>query len=249
MRRALEKNVRELTVALGGSCTVDGGAGALGALGVTFRDGSGEAIETPIRGGDLQRITGVEIPESLVRAFAQIRLRIAVDVNNPLLGEQGAARTYGPQKGASEAAVARLEAGLANFARLLEQDPMVPGTGAAGGAPIGLKGVLGGVIEGGLDLVLDACDFDERCRRADLVLSGEGALDGQSRMGKAAVGVALRAQHHGVPAIAVVGSRREDFGEPAPFAGIIALDEHVPEQEAMAFPAASIMHAMETVLG
>ena len=241
--------VRELIIALGGSCTVDGGIGALGALGVGCTKDDGEAVPTPIPGGALEGIAQIDVPERLTQDWAKIHLRLAVDVQSPLLGDHGAARVYGPQKGATPQAIVRLDAGLANVARLLKQDPMRPGTGAAGGVPVGLMGVLGGELESGLRLVLDACDFDERCRRSDLVLTGEGALDSQSRMGKAAVGVALRAQDLGVPTVAVVGSRNDDFGTLAPFSRVVSLSEHVAEATAKGDPVGSIIQSMESALG
>lgn len=249
MGEAAANNVRELIVAVGGSATVDGGVGALGALGVIFRDNEGEAIPTPISGGQLGAICSIEVPDSVRRVWDQIKLRIAADVENPLLGAFGAAREFGPQKGATPEAVERLEKGMANFARVAGKDPEASGSGAAGGVPFGLTAVLGGSIERGIDMVLDAIDFDARCRKADLVLTGEGALDAQSRMGKAAVAVAQRAQTLDVPVIAVVGHREDDFGNDLPFHRIVALTDHFGEEVAKNDPSKAILTSMEAALG
>lgn len=245
MMEAISNNVRELILAVGGSATVDGGVGALGALGVLFRDAHGEQIPPPISASDLHAIESIDVPDSVRNQWNSIRLKIAADVMNPLLGETGAAHIYGPQKGATPEAVERLEKGLANWARLLGTDPSEMGTGAAGGVPFGLAAVLGATIERGVELVLEAVDFDERCRKADLVLTGEGALDAKSRMGKAAVAVAECAEKYDVPVIAVVGSRNEDFGSDSPFQQIVALEDHVPRDVAMRDPSMAIQKSLQ----
>ena len=249
MAEAARHNVQELVLCVGGSCTVDGGVGALAALGVVFRDSMGRALPMPVSGGALRRIAAFEVPEELARQWKEIRLRIAVDVRNPLLGASGAAHVFAPQKGADPQAVQRLEQGLANWARLLGNDPAQPGSGASGGVPYGLAAVLGGSIESGIEMILEANRFDQRCGNAELVLTGEGSLDAQSRMGKVPVEVAARARQLHVPVFAVVGRRGKDFGEEMPFHKIISLTEHLGEEEAMENPAAAIEASMEAALG
>lgn len=244
MMEAIGKNVRELILATGGSSTVDGGVGALGAIGVLFRDQHGARVEQPISASALQSIVSMEVPDSVRNQWKSIRLRIAADVMNPLLGENGAARIYGPQKGATPEAVERLDHGLTMWARLLGGNPSEVGAGSAGGVPFGMAAILGGSIERGVEVVLDAVNFDERCRNADLVLTGEGSLDATSRMGKVAVAVAECAGKYDVPVIAVVGSRCENFGSDAPFQQVVSLVDHFSKEEAMHKPSMAIQKSM-----
>lgn len=210
---AIAHGCREVIIGVGGSATVDGGAAIAQALGARFIDERGKLIRRPITGGMLTTIVPVDPPTIAAN------LRVACDVTNPLLGPDGAAATYGPQKGATADQVPRLEAGLGNLAARIagslrnsgrpseaRLDPSIPGAGAAGGAAFGLMALCGATLERGIDLVLDAIRFDDRCRNASLVLTGEGRLDSQSLRGKACIGVAQRAAKFGVPAIAIVGS-------------------------------------------
>ncbi len=207
IRAAIEEGPREIILCIGGSATVDGSCGIAQALGARFFDGEDDEITEPITGGMLGRIARIQI-DGIVRDLPPIR--VACDVNNPLLGEQGAARTYAPQKGATPQQVEQLEHNLSHLALLLpDADPNRPGSGAAGGAGFGVMAMLGASLQSGADLVLDTVGFDARCRRCDLVLTGEGRLDGQSLRGKACMAVARRAGILGVPTIAITGQ----FGE------------------------------------
>ncbi|MCH2161996.1 MAG: glycerate kinase [Phycisphaerales bacterium] len=246
---AASEGVTEVVVGLGGSATVDGGLGALAAMGVVFTDARGKTLQSPLAGRHLGLVAGFEVPPEVRNCWDRIRMRLAVDVPHaPLLGTSGAARVFGPQKGADSAAVARLEEGMASWAEVVGGDPSMNGAGAAGGTAFGLASVLGATIEPGADVVLDAVDFDARCRQADIVLTGEGALDAQSRLGKAPVRVAERAAALGVSVRAVVGRRLDDFGVDAPFDRIGVLEEAVGLETAMAEPAASIAQATRLVL-
>ena len=136
------------------------------------------------------------------------------DIDNPLCGPQGAAAVFGPQKGADEAMVERLDQGLRHLAKIVKRDLGreildLPGAGAAGGMGGGCQGLLGGRLQMGIETVLDLVDFDRALQGADLVLTGEGKLDRQSLRGKVVIGVARRAKPAGVPVVAVVG----DIGE------------------------------------
>jgi glycerate 2-kinase len=202
---AIEAGCGEIIVCIGGSATVDGGAGMLAALGWRFFDESDRVIPPPLTGGHLGRIARIE-PSS--RAWP--RLRAACDVINPLCGSNGAARVFGPQKGATHDQVGLLDAGLTNLARVMGGDPELPGAGAAGGVGFALVNGLGATLERGIDLVLESVGFVGRCRRSQLVITGEGRLDEQSRQGKACITIARRAAALGVPCIALVGEAKPD---------------------------------------
>ncbi|NNM27530.1 MAG: glycerate kinase, partial [Phycisphaerales bacterium] len=189
---------RTIIVGLGGSATCDGGVGMTQALGGRFEVDDGRTLTTPITGGALERLTRVELPT------LASRVRVACDVTNPLLGPDGAAAVYGPQKGATPAQVIQLERGLAHLATLLGGDRDQPGAGAAGGVGFMLA-TLGATLERGIDLVLDLVEFPARVAAADLVITGEGRLDATSLNGKACVGVAHAAANAGVPTIAIAG--------------------------------------------
>lgn len=197
---AAEAGCRTIIIGIGGSATCDGAAGLAQALGARFHDDSGRLIEEPLSGGRLMEIVRFEPPENLPA------IRIACDVNNPLLGPDGAAAVYGPQKGATPRQVEQLDQALAHLASIVGGEPQTPRFGASGGAGFGLAMMCGATLEAGIELILEAVGFQERCRAADLVLTGEGRLDGQSMHGKACMGVATVAGKLGVPSIAIVGS-------------------------------------------
>lgn len=206
IRHAAARGCHEVIVCLGGSATVDGGAGIAQALGAVFYDENDVPIDKPMTGGLLMKAKRVTAPnrEKL------LRIRIACDVTNPLRGPNGAAAVYGPQKGATPKQVELLEVGLRHLASILRADPDTPGFGAAGGAAVGLVMLCNAQLERGINLVLETLGFDERCRNADLVLTGEGSLDAQSLHGKATIGVAKAAARLDVPTIALVGRAGED---------------------------------------
>lgn len=202
LRAALDAGVESIVLGIGGSATTDGGAGLLTGLGAaTTRD----PAAADLRGLD-PRLGAVE-------------LQIACDVSNPLLGPTGAAAVYGPQKGASPADVADLDARLARYADALDvasgrDERLTPGAGAAGGVGYALLAIQGRfrsfALRPGIDLVMDATDFNARLARSDLVITGEGRIDAQTGFGKTALGVARRAQAAGVPCIAVGGGVEVD---------------------------------------
>lgn len=205
---ALDLGVSHLIVGIGGSATNDGGIGMATALGVRFLDGSGSPVE-PV-GGALATIQRID-PGGLDPRLAGVRIEAICDVDNPLLGERGAAFVYGPQKGATPAQVRELDAGLAHLAAVIERDlgldvRELPGAGAAGGLGAGLKAFLNAELRRGVDLVLDLVGLEEHLRGADLVLTAEGQIDSQTAFGKAPAGVAERARRFGVPCLAIAGS-------------------------------------------
>jgi glycerate kinase len=204
IRRTIDDGCAEVIVCIGGSATVDGGAGIAQALGAKFFDAAGHLIHEPICGGMLKRIARVEPPPPVPR------IRVACDVTNPLYGSNGAALWYGPQKGATPEQARELDDALAHFASIIGGEPDAPGAGAAGGAGFGLATLCNATLERGINLVLRAVEFDRRCTGASLVLTGEGRLDRQSLHGKACMGVAVAAAEYGVPTVAIVGSSGED---------------------------------------
>lgn len=213
IRAALDLNVERIIVAVGGSATNDGGAGMAQALGVDLYDDAG--LPLPAGGAALYRLARVDVSR-LDERLATTKFIVAADVDNPLTGPRGASRVFGPQKGAGPHAVARLDDALSHYARRVEATlrpgsgeagawSELPGAGAAGGLAFGLVAFCGAVIRSGADVVLDAVGLDEQLQRADVVITGEGRLDGQSMYGKTPVAVARRARRLGIPVIAVAG--------------------------------------------
>lgn len=204
---ALQIGCREILLGLGGSATNDGGTGCASALGVRFLDKAGRSF-VPV-GDTLGNIAHIDL---LGRApvLADARLRVLCDVRNPLCGRNGAAAVFAPQKGADAAEVARLDAGLAHLAAVTEAElgvrvSTLPGAGAAGGMGAGAVAFLGGQLCSGIQVLLDLVGFDKMLAGADLVITGEGCIDGQSAQGKVISGVARRAQAAGVPVLAFGG--------------------------------------------
>jgi glycerate kinase len=214
LRAVLDAGVRHVMIGVGGSATTDGGAGLLGALGARFGSGSGASGLAGWLPGPIRNVTYVDL-SGLDPRLAQIELRVACDVTNPLLGEQGAAAIYGPQKGAWPEDVAALEAWLTRYADLLETASGVrardrTGAGAAGGTGFALMCLTPRLrsfdLIPGVELVMQETGFDEHLAHADLVVTGEGQVDAQTAFGKTALGVARRAAAAGIPCLAVGGS-------------------------------------------
>lgn len=215
IRAALDLGVRRIIVGIGGSASNDGGTGVAAALGLRFLDESGHPVH-PV-GKHLRSIRRVDMSGRDPRLDA-VRIEVMCDVDNPLLGEHGAARVYGPQKGASPEQVEVLEAGLENLARVIETRTGtdvrdMPGAGAAGGLGAGLVALLGARLRRGIDVVLDLVGLDDRLVGADLVLTAEGQIDFQTAHGKAPAGVAERAKRRGIPCFAVAGGIGERISE------------------------------------
>ncbi|WP_067830775.1 glycerate kinase [Nocardia inohanensis] len=234
---ALDRGVRDIVLGLGGSASTDGGAGLLQALGLRILDA--ENRELPHGGGELGRAVRVD-RSHLHPALASTRFTLASDVDNPLLGTDGAAAVYGPQKGATPEQVRELDAALADWAQLIGPEwAEKPGAGAAGGTGFGAMAVLGATARSGIEVVLDLVDFPAQLTGADLVVTGEGSLDAQSLNGKAPTGVAEAARRAGVPVVAVAGRIQLTPGQvrAAGFDAAYALSELEPD------PARSIANA------
>jgi glycerate kinase len=208
IRAALDMGARRILVGLGGSATTDGGLGLAVALGVRALDAAGR--ELPGRGADTGRVARLDLSGRDPR-LAATAIRVACDVvDAPYHGPGGAARVFGPQKGAGPEAVERLDAGLANLAAAIREATGVdvqgvPGAGAAGGAAGGLVALLGATLEPGAPLVLEAVRLEERLEGAALCVTGEGRLDATSLEGKAPVAVAAACARRRVPCVALCG--------------------------------------------
>ena len=217
IREALDKGFTRIIVGLGGSATNDAGAGMAGALGVKFLDAQGRAL--PRGGAALARLSHIDA-SNLNPKLKDVTIIGATDVTNPLCGPAGASAVYGPQKGASPEIVAELDAALANFARVAQQDLGMdflneehPGAGAAGGLGAGLMAFTGARLQSGIDMVCEVLNFDEHVQDADLVITGEGRADVSSIYDKAPVGVARKASPYQVPTIILAGSLGEGYEE------------------------------------
>ena len=205
---ALDRGVDSIIIGIGGSATNDGGAGMAEALGVRFLDVAGTPLE---RGGAaLLGLASIDV-RGLDRRLKRVNIDVACDVNNPLVGPNGASAVFGPQKGGTPADVELLNRALDRYREVLAGPlgidvQMIPGSGAAGGLGAGLAAFCNARLKRGIDIVLDATGFDEQLRNADLVITGEGKIDMQTRYGKTIAGVMERARRYGKPVIAVVGS-------------------------------------------
>ncbi len=207
IRHAVAHGATRLILGLGGSATNDGGCGAAAALGTRFFNAAGEAF-CPV-GATLPEIARIDAAETRA-LLGDIQVEVMCDIDNPLCGPRGAAAVFGPQKGADDAMVQQLDRGLSHLARVLEQDlgasvTRLPGAGAAGGFGAGAAAFLGAALRPGIEVVLDLLQFSALLEGCDLVITGEGRIDGQSLGGKVPVGVARRAKEAGVPVAAIVG--------------------------------------------
>ena len=208
LRSALDRGARKILIGIGGSATNDGGAGVAEALGARLVDARGRAI--PPGGGGLATLARIDL-RGLDPRVRGVRIEVACDVTNPLTGPTGAARVYGPQKGATPAMVRTLDRNLARLARIIKRDlgievDRLPGSGAAGGLGAGLVAFLGAKLRPGVAMVVDAVALRRTLRGADLVITGEGCMDRQSAFGKTPVGVARAAKEQGIPVVAICGS-------------------------------------------
>lgn len=211
---AVHSGCKRILLGLGGSATKDGGCGCAAALGVGFLDADGQNF-VPV-GDTLGRIARIDTAkaEALLRG---VKLTVMCDVTNPLYGPTGAAYVFAPQKGADAEKVKSLDAGLRHFGDVIRSQlgidvSRMPGAGAAGGMGAGCVALLGGMIQSGIDAVLDVTGFDRQLEGADLVITGEGRIDSQSAGGKVISGVARRTKAKGIPLIAIAGGIADSAG-------------------------------------
>lgn len=236
LRHAVEQGAKHLVLGLGGSATNDGGCGAAAAMGVMFRNTAGEVF-TPV-GATLCDIASIDCTEAKA-LLDGVTVEVMCDIDNPLCGERGAAAVFGPQKGADAAMVRQLDDGLAHLARVIQQDlhgsvADLPGAGAAGGFGGGAAAFFGAALRPGIEVVLDLVRFDKQLEGCDLVLTGEGRMDGQSLGGKVPIGVSRRAKRKNVPVVAIVGVTGSGI-EPVYDEGITAV--FTTNREALPFEA------------
>lgn len=211
IRDALDQGFTDLSIAIGGSATNDGGMGCARALGVRFLDERGEELEG--RGIDLERVASIDL-SGLDQRVRQASITVMCDVTNPLCGKDGATYTFGKQKGGSAESLERLENGMCRYRDVIRRqfgiDPdKIQGGGAAGGLGTALCVFLGGEMKSGIDTVLDLIHFDDRLQGMDLVVTGEGRTDWQSCYGKVMQGVGMRARKAGIPCVGLSGSLGE----------------------------------------
>jgi glycerate kinase len=210
--RAVEAGCTRIVLGIGGSACTDGGAGLVRALGAVVTDAQGREVGEG--GGGLAEAVCLDLT-GLRERMHGVQVLVAGDVDNPLTGPRGAAAVYGPQKGASPEQVAYLDDALSRWADLVTtmtgaDRREAPGSGAAGGVGFAALALLDATFVPGIDLVLDLVRFRDRVDGADLVITGEGALDEQTLHGKAPVGVAAAARRARVPVVAVCGSNTLD---------------------------------------
>ncbi|WP_147535158.1 glycerate kinase [Bacillus marasmi] len=209
---ALDNGVNHIIIGIGGSATNDGGAGMAKALGALLLDENG--MEIGEGGGSLCDLASINISGFDPR-LANIKIEVACDVDNPLTGEKGASAIFGPQKGATPEMVAQLDQNLSHFAAIIERDlgkiiTNVPGAGAAGGLGGGLLAFLPSELKRGVEIVIEATGLSQIVKDADLVITGEGRIDGQTIFGKTPIGVAKTAKKYGVSVVGIAGNVSDD---------------------------------------
>lgn len=205
---ALDYGVNHIIIGIGGSATNDGGAGVATALGVRLLDKDGKEIGEG--GGFLGDLASMDLSQ-LDQRLADIKVEVACDVDNPLTGKNGASAIFGPQKGATPEMVAQLDKNLSHYASIIEKIlgikiNDVPGAGAAGGLGGGLLAFLPSELVKGVEIVIEATGLSQIVADANLVITGEGKIDGQTIFGKTPVGVAKTAKKYGVPVVGIAGS-------------------------------------------
>ncbi len=220
---AAKRGCKKMIVGLGGSCTNDGGVGAAAAAGIQFYNGAGESF-VPV-GGTLSEIERIDV-SGRNAVLDGIEIITMCDIDNPFYGENGAAYIFGPQKGADNGMVRRLDNGLRHLCGRIADHlgldlSAVPGGGAAGAMGAGMIAFFGSRLQMGIETVLDTVGFDKMMCGADVVFTGEGKMDSQSLRGKVVIGVSRRAQKAGVPVVVIAGGLDEGL-EPAYEMGVSA---------------------------
>lgn len=214
IRHALGLGAKRLIIGIGGSATTDGGIGMAHALGARFLDSDGTVL--PPNGASLGAIRRIDL-SGLDPRLKTVAIEVACDVDNPLFGPRGSAHTFGPQKGATPQQIAQLDAGLKNLAAVIQRDlgrdvASIPGAGAAGGMGAILIALFDMTLKPGAELVMAIVGLDRALDGADLVLTGEGSVDGQTLLGKAPAIVAAHAKAKGIPCFIIAGRKSGDLG-------------------------------------
>ena len=216
IRSALDMGCTRIIIGIGGSATNDGGAGMMQALGIKFYDHTGKKIR-PEGGGSLLMIQSIDL-NSLDERLTNVEFIIASDVDNPLLGNNGASFTYGPQKGADSETVQILEKSMEHFANIIEgitkkEIRSLPGAGAAGGLGFGMMIILNASLKPGFEIISEFAGLENSIREANIVITGEGKIDVQTRFGKTPFGVAKIAKKYNIPVLAFTGNLEENTPE------------------------------------
>lgn len=212
IKAALDKGVSTVIIGIGGSATNDGGSGMVQALGGKLLDENRKEIS--FGGGELEKIRKIDL-SNLDKRISTTNFIVACDVKNPLTGDEGAANIFGRQKGATEEMIVLLDKNLKYFARIIKEElgvdiERIEGSGAAGGLGGGLMAFLSAKLKRGIDIIIKYSKLEEKIKNADLIITGEGSIDGQTMFGKAPYGVAQVAKKYGIPIIALVGSINDD---------------------------------------
>ncbi|WP_291259854.1 glycerate kinase [Fusobacterium sp.] len=213
IRAALDKNVETILIGIGGSATNDGGAGMIQALGGKLLDSCGKEIG--FGGGQLSNLSKIDL-SNLDKRLEKTKIIVACDVQNPLTGVSGASHIFGKQKGANEEQRELLDKNLKHYAEIIRRDvgkdvENIPGAGAAGGLGAGLMAFLSAELKKGIEIVIEYSKLEEKMQGADLVITGEGSIDAQTRFGKTPYGVAMTAKKYGIPVIALAGNVGKDI--------------------------------------
>ena len=212
IKDAIRKGCRHFIVGIGGSATNDGGIGMLQALGFGFLDVNGNQVGFGAKGlKDIEKITD----EAVLPELKECYFKVACDVSNTLCGDQGCSAIFGPQKGATPSMIMQMDKWLADYAGLTQKkypkaNMNQAGTGAAGGLGFAFLSYMNASLESGIKIILDETKLESYVREADMVITGEGRLDGQTVMGKAPIGVANIAKKYGKTVIAFSGCVTED---------------------------------------
>lgn len=244
---ALNAGIKHIIIGLGGSATNDAGAGMLQALGVHLLDKNGQSINAG--GAGLEALHTIDISQ-LHPLLYSCQIEVACDVNNPLCGEKGASAVFGPQKGATQAMVERLDSALSHFADITSKTTLTehrhtPGAGAAGGMGFAVLAYLNAELKPGIDIVMKTVDLTSALKGADLVITGEGRLDSQTLHGKTPMGVTREANKQGIPVIAIAGCVSDDANVLLDH-GIDAIFSITPRAMALEHVLASAKHNLYT---
>ncbi len=215
IKKALDLGVKKFIIGIGGSATNDGGAGMLQALGAKLLDKAGR--ELPFGGGALDQLEQIDLT-SFDKRIKDVQVKVACDVNNPLTGENGASRVFGPQKGADEEKVIILDKNLHHFSNIIKKTngkdiEFYPGAGAAGGLGAGLLAFLNAELNKGVDLIIDEVNLRDQVKNADYVFTGEGSIDFQTKFGKTPIGVGKVGKEANANVIAFAGRIGENISD------------------------------------
>ncbi len=205
IKAALDYGCKKMIIGIGGSATNDGGAGMVQALGVSLLDTDGKEIG--FGGAQLSKLNRIDVSKMDER-IKRIKILVASDVQNPLCGPTGASRIYGPQKGATEEMIVTLDSALSHFADIIRRDlgkdiKDIPGAGAAGGLGAGLMAFLDAELKPGIDIVINTVQLEKIVQDSDLVITGEGEINGSTIYGKTPIGVARIAKKYQIPVVSV----------------------------------------------